>query len=145
MPYKDPEKKKEYEKRRNERFKARRATDPEFAEKEKLARRKWYEKRYHGLDEEYKRNRNAKRVTGRYGLTLDDYNELLKKQGYACAICGTPHYDENGKRLSIDHNHASGFNAVRGLLCSNCNFGLGLFKDSSAILRIAAEYLEQEL
>jgi len=145
MPYKDPEKKKENDRRRNERFKARRASDPIFAEKEKLARRKWYEKKYHSQDAQYKRAKNAKRVAARYGLTVGQYEELLKKQGYACAICGCPHYDENGKRLSIDHNHASGFTAVRGLLCANCNFGLGLFKDSPAVLRAAAEYLEQEL
>jgi DNA repair exonuclease SbcCD ATPase subunit len=143
MPYKDPEKKKANAKRRTERAKIRRATDPEFAKKEKEASRKWYLKRYESKDDTYKRNRNAKRVVARYGLTVEEYAKLLEKQGYACAICGTPHYDENGKRLSIDHNHAKGFKAVRGLLCANCNFGLGLFKDSPTILRAAAEYLEQ--
>ena len=143
MPYKDPEKRKAHDKRRTERAKARRLVDPEFAEKEKETRRKWYLKRYHSEDDKYKRKRNAKRVVARYGLTVEEYGKLLEEQGYACAICGTPHYDENGKRLSIDHNHAEGFKAVRGLLCSNCNFGLGLFKDSPTILRIAAEYLEQ--
>jgi len=145
MPYKDPEKRKAHDKRRAEKAKARRLVDPEFAAKEKLARRKWYEKRYHGADQDYKRQKNARRVVSRYGLTVKQYQDLLENQGYACAICGTPHFDENGKRLYIDHNHADGFQAVRGLLCANCNFGLGLFKDSPAILRIAAEYLEQKL
>jgi DNA repair exonuclease SbcCD ATPase subunit len=142
MPYKDPEKKKANAKRRTERAKIRRVADPEFAAKEKEARKKWYKKRYHAQDDEYKRNRNAKRVVSRYGLTVEEYNKLLEQQGYACAICGTPHYDESGKRLSIDHNHAKGLTAIRGLLCANCNFGLGLFKDSPTILRAAAEYLE---
>lgn len=142
MPYKDPEKRKENARRRTERAKERRAADPEFAEKERLARRKWYEKRYHGLDPTYKRSRNAKRVAARYGLSVSEYQSMLEKQEFACAICKTPHYDENGKRLYIDHNHAKGMQAVRGLLCSACNFGLGLFKDSPEILRAAAEYLE---
>jgi hypothetical protein len=142
MPYKDPEKRKANAKRRTERAKVRRATDPEFAAKEKEASRRWYQKRYHGTDAEYRRNRNAKRVVSRYGLTVQEYTKLLEKQGYACAICGAPHYDENGKRLYIDHNHAQGLNAVRGLLCASCNFGIGLFKDSPTILRAAAEYLE---
>lgn len=142
MPYKDPEKRKEHDRRRAERAKLRRATDPEFAAKEKAARRKWYEKRYYGNDDAYRRDRNAKRVVSRYGLTLQEYQALLKAQGYACAICRAPHYDENGKRLYIDHNHAKGMTAVRGLLCAACNFGLGLFKDSPEILRAAAKYLE---
>ena len=142
MPYKDPEKRKANDKRRAERAKARRTVDPEFAAKEKAASRRWYERAYRNGSAEYKRNKNAKRVVSRYGLTIQEYNKLLEKQGYACAICGVPHYDENGKRLYIDHNHAKGLNAVRGLLCSSCNFGLGLFKDSPEVLRAAAEYLE---
>ncbi len=142
MPYKDPEKRKANDKRRAERAKVRRATDPEFAAKEKEASRRWYEKSYKGGTPEYRRSKNAKRVVARYGLSVTEYEALLEKQGYACAICGTPHYDENGKRLYIDHNHAEGLKAVRGLLCSPCNFGLGLFKDNPEILRAAAEYLE---
>lgn len=51
--------------------------------------------------------------------------------------CGGP----NRKRLSIDHNHRTG--AFRGMLCSNCNFGLGSFGDDAMIIRRAAEYLEK--
>jgi hypothetical protein len=43
--------------------------------------------------------------------------------------------------LHIDHHHGDG--VVRGLLCNQCNLGLGLFRDDSSILRRAAEYLEQ--
>lgn len=142
MPYKDPEKRKENARRRTERAKLRRATDPEFAAKEKEARKKWYQKRYHEEDSDYKRKRNAKRVAARYGLSVAEYHDMLALQGYACAICKHPHKDENGKRLYIDHNHAEGVTAVRGLLCASCNFGLGLFKDSPEILRTAAAYLE---
>ena len=144
MPYKDPAKKRQNDKRRNERFKQRRKEDPEFAKKEKDARSKWYKEKY-ASDPIYKRQRNAKRVVAKYGLSTKDYVELLNKQGYACAICRTPHFDENGKRLCIDHNHTLGTTAVRGLLCNSCNMGLGLFKDSVEILANAKKYLEMSV
>lgn len=69
-----------------------------------------------------------------YGLTLEQYLEMLADQGGACAICGTamacPY---------VDHDHETG--AVRGLLCLNCNTGLGQFKDSENVLEAAAAYL----
>mgnify|MGYP001576209901 CR=1 FL=1 len=46
----------------------------------------------------------------------------------------------SGKTLHIDHNHTTG--AVRGLLCTQCNVGVGMLKDSPAVLRAAANYLE---
>lgn len=76
----------------------------------------------------------------KYGLTLADYDEMLRTQGNGCAICGkTP--EENGKRLAVDHDHETG--DVRGLLCDMCNKGLGCFGDSSQRLRSAANYLER--
>ena len=142
MPYADPEKKKENDRRRSERNRARRIADPEFLAKEKLARRTYINKKYH-TDPEFKSRKNRSRVISRYGLTQKAFNALLAEQGRACAICKTPHIDENGKRLFIDHNHALGLTAVRGLLCGPCNMGLGSFKDSPTILRAAAEYLEK--
>ena len=62
---------------------------------------------------------------------------MLDAQDYLCAICkGGP--DGRG-RLHVDHDHESG--RVRGLLCSNCNLGLGKFKDDPALVREAARYL----
>ena len=46
------------------------------------------------------------------------------------------------KRLTVDHNHET--NTIRGLLCSNCNTGLGMFSDNPELLIAAAEYLEME-
>lgn len=74
--------------------------------------------------------------TSKYGLSPDQYAELLRRYP-VCAICGA----SAGRRaLDIDHNHATG--AVRGLLCENCNKGLGGFRDDLARLRAAAAYLE---
>lgn len=77
-----------------------------------------------------------------YGITLQDYQNLLTEQAEGCAICGTKHGEETKyKRLSVDHNHET--KKVRGLLCQRCNFGIGKFRDSAALLRKAAAYLEK--
>ena len=69
----------------------------------------------------------------RYGLTTEQITEM-KKSG--CELCGTE------KNLHIDHNHDT--NEIRGVLCTNCNRGLGHFKDSPELLKKAAEYLEKK-
>jgi Recombination endonuclease VII len=71
----------------------------------------------------------------RYGLTLDDVDRLLTSQAGVCAICGARDPQH------VDHDHDSG--RVRGLLCFNCNGGLGQFKDNASNLRRAADYLDQ--
>lgn len=73
----------------------------------------------------------------KYGLTLDRYKEMLATQDGVCAICKRPATE--GKRLSVDHCHTTLKN--RGLLCSECNFGLGKFQDNPAVLYRAIEYL----
>lgn len=80
-----------------------------------------------------------------YGMSVVDYNDLLKNQGGLCAVCGVPDGSErsnnNGsKRLSVDHDHVTG--AIRGLLCASCNQALGQMMDSSVLLRKAADYLD---
>lgn len=68
-----------------------------------------------------------------------NYNLLLQEQNYGCAICGKSE-KENKQLLSIDHNHIT--HRVRGLLCRNCNTGLGAFKDDCLKLEKAIEYLQ---
>jgi len=68
------------------------------------------------------------------------YPVLLYKQGYCCAICGKSE-EENGKRLSLDHNHET--YQVRSLLCTTCNTALGNFKDSEELLLKAIAYLKK--
>ena len=75
-----------------------------------------------------------------YGITLEQYNSLLEKQDYCCAVCGK-HQDEEKKRLSVDHNHYTG--EIRGLLCTMCNYRhVGRHRDSSLLRRIA-DYLDE--
>lgn len=78
-----------------------------------------------------------------YGLNIEDYNLMLELQDNRCAICnmeetaisryGTP------KRLTVDHCHETG--KIRGLLCDNCNRGIGHLKESIRVLEKAIIYL----
>lgn len=78
----------------------------------------------------------------KYGLTVEQYESILKSQGSACAICKSVKY------LQIDHDHkccpdqaSSCGKCVRGVLCRNCNTLLGNAKDSTNILIMAIRYL----
>lgn len=74
----------------------------------------------------------------KYGITLQDYDEMYAAQNGKCAICGTDVPGGPG-RFSVDHCHKSG--RVRALLCTWCNCGLGNFKDNPARLEKAAKYI----
>ena len=73
-----------------------------------------------------------------YGLSIEAYESIFKFQNGACAICKGQNMD--GKRLAVDHCHSTG--KIRGLLCSNCNNGLGRFKDDHGLLEAALIYLK---
>ena len=72
-----------------------------------------------------------------YGLTPEDWENMLSEQGGVCAICGEV---QENRSLYVDHDHETG--KVRGLLCRKCNLFLGLAQDDPNILRSAANYLE---
>lgn len=76
-----------------------------------------------------------------YGLSEEDYKKMLYGQGGACAICEEDVHLENnnGKRSAIDHCHESG--KVRGILCNNCNRGIGFLGDKSKVVKKALDYL----
>ncbi len=75
----------------------------------------------------------------RYGITPKDYDALFAAQDGRCAICGTTEAGAWGGLLPVDHDHETG--DVRGLLCHNCNGGLGQFCDDPDRLLAAAAYL----
>lgn len=90
---------------------------------------------------------HASRLKTTYGITADEYAALYAHQGGVCAIC----VRANGrtKRLAVDHDHAKNDadgkatrESIRGLLCGPCNRFIGRLGDSPAVLRRAAEYLE---
>lgn len=74
----------------------------------------------------------------RYGIEVDKLLELMLEHGTTCPVCKR---DSGGKILSVDHCHKS--LKVRGLLCTKCNFVLGLVDDSPEILRELAKYLKK--
>lgn len=73
----------------------------------------------------------------KYSITPEQYQEMLAKQNNCCAICGVEFSDV--LRPYVDHNHD--IREVRGLLCTCCNSGLGMFLDSAHILERAVAYL----
>ncbi len=77
-----------------------------------------------------------------YGITIDQYADMLESQKFLCGICGLSAKDAHpgrSVRLFVDHDHKT--KIVRGLLCDGCNRGLGGFKDDPELLKKAAEYL----
>ncbi len=80
-------------------------------------------------------------LKSRLGVPHGTYADLFARQGGQCAICGTLEPGGNGKRFAVDHSAATG--AIRGLLCNNCNNGIGRFHDNPDRLRWAANYLER--
>lgn len=78
-----------------------------------------------------------------FGISIDQYNEMLLSQKGCCAICNHPETASRSgkiKALAVDHCHETG--NIRSLLCSTCNVGLGAYKDKPELLRQAAEYIE---
>lgn len=76
----------------------------------------------------------------RAGISTKQYFEMFRAQNGKCAICGVSHL-ELDRLLSIDHDH--NVEIIRGLLCNNCNAGLGLFRDNPNMLASAIKYLEK--
>lgn len=95
-------------------------------------------KYYHNHKKERtKANRNnvLKRT---FGITLSDYYKMVSHRGNTCDICHNPPSGRGG--LHVDHCHKTG--RIRGLLCSKCNQGLGLFSDNLSLLNKAIWYLQ---
>lgn len=85
-----------------------------------------------------------KKLKEKYGLTLEEYDQMLEEQNGVCAVCHKPErvISEYGivRRLAVDHNHTTG--KVRGLLCQACNTTLGKVSESIEVLLQLAIYLE---
>lgn len=76
-----------------------------------------------------------------YGISVEDYDKMFANQEGVCAICGSASSKRKGdKHLVVDHNHKTG--KVRGLLCIQCNAGLGMFEDDVNIIHNAEVYLQ---
>lgn len=85
-------------------------------------------------------------LISRYGITRDEYMALYLKQNGCCAICEMPYPALTKDGLHVDHKHGNrNVRYVRGLLCGNCNRGLGVFQESIDLLDKASRYLAGQM
>lgn len=121
-----------------------RASNPDYAERQREGRRAWGKRNPERLQEynqrkvrndtpEKKRERHLK---ADFGITLAQYGALLKSQNGVCAICKRP---PKNRALAVDHCHKT--NEIRGLLCFRCNYGMSWFQHNPAFLGLAGAYL----
>lgn len=93
----------------------------------------------------YERRCRSGILQANYGITIIQYDAMLAAQNNVCAICGrneTALWKGVVRRLAVDHDHETG--EVRGLLCHQCNLGLGHFEDDRKLLQNAINYLGEE-
>lgn len=105
----------------------------------KSCRRKKEAKRYAENPEvrdKMKQRAAAYHLMSRYGLTENCVAEMITIRDNKCDICKNELVKPN-----VYHCHSSGL--VRGLLCWDCNIGLGKFRDNITYLKSAIEYLEE--
>lgn len=110
-----------------------RKTEIKWREKNKDLIKERYHAKYRDVNINWK-------LQKRYGITIDDYNEMFSNQKGCCKICER-HQSMLSKKLRVDHCHATG--KVRGLLCDACNVSLGLFKENINTLKNAINYLKE--
>lgn len=90
----------------------------------------------------FKLSRRALHLRQKHGITVEQYDEMLKAQGGGCAICGSPDPQHaRAKYFCVDHNHKTG--KRRALLCWPCNLMIGHSRESVERLRNGATYLER--
>jgi hypothetical protein len=111
-------------------------------EKLKTLSKNW---RHRNLDKSKEYSRKSK-MKLKFGITIEQYKIMEDIQNKKCKICAKEETALNKfkeiKNLAVDHCHATG--KIRGLLCQNCNTGLGGFKDSIENLKTAIKYLKKE-
>jgi hypothetical protein len=153
-----PERAKEYDRIKSVKDSARRAEarllNPRTKQtkEEALARNREYCRKWHILNREYVKQKDARRqkTEGRkatqrkamykrkYGITPAEYDAMVEAQNGRCAICNANKPGGMG-RWCVDHCKHTG--RVRALLCNACNPGLGFFKHDTTLLQRAIEYL----
>lgn len=139
MPHADPEQRKAYHRE----WSRKRSQDPTYRAVRASQAKTYWDKRSPEqvtTKKEYDRSFHQRTYTVRkYGITREEYHVLLEAQNHSCAICGSTEWGTPSPH--VDHSHLSG--KVRGLLCGNCNRGLGMFGDSPELMREAVAYLEK--
>lgn len=85
--------------------------------------------------------RERRRTLRKYGLTQQDWDQMVARQRGRCAVCPTAEPGGRGESWHIDHDHVTG--QVRGLLCQRCNLGISMLGDSPDLMRAALRYVER--
>jgi hypothetical protein len=138
--------------RDNERHRQRYAEDPGYRQRIRASGKAWRRANKNRInaarrlrwatDPKYRKKRMkqiwAVNLKLKYGMTVEDYDRMFKKQKGRCAICKKK---SRRRRLQVDHDHRKKY--VRRLLCHLCNKGLGIFKDNSRLLRCAGAYIDE--
>lgn len=107
------------------------ASDADYRAKSTARVRRW-------KLENPERNR-CHQLKTKYGITLEERNQMFEDQGKKCACCGAT----ESKQWCVDHCHETG--VVRGILCNLCNTGLGKLGDNVEGLEKALEYLKNSI
>jgi len=98
-----------------------------------------YARRYY--HEKWIPKNREKKLVRRHGIDIPEYNRLFQIQGGRCAICKRHEIELKTRSLCVDHNHKTG--RVRGLLCLQCNGGLGMFFEDMSIIQEVISYLKK--
>jgi excisionase family DNA binding protein len=88
---------------------------------------------------EWSKKNRASHLKTKYGLTVSEYDALLKSQAGSCAICKTTNW--TNREPHVDHDHKTG--RVRGILCPTCNAAIGFIKENPIIAWAMADYLQK--
>lgn len=136
---------------RGESYRERCMRDPSFQKRHRLANRASYDRRSSDPEvrqrhrEWYQKEGRARKLAQDHlarlrerGITQEQFNTLLERQGEMCALCGG--HNTRDRALAINHDHRDGH--VRGLLCERCNLALGWCYDDPDFLRRATAYVE---
>lgn len=86
-----------------------------------------------------RRERDRRHNLALYGLSIEDFDQLLTKQRNRCALCGSEFAKTLMRKPSVDHDHSTG--EVRGLLCGECNIWLSYYERRRDLLDETAAYL----
>ena len=126
FPRRTPEKQAAYNAARREKY----AQNQEFRDALRASVKDWQKAN--------PQKRKSQRLK-QYGLTHAEFTSMMTDQAGSCAICGHSDMSQRNFFPVVDHCHGSG--KVRGLLCMNCNMGIGKFRDDPELLTSAARYL----
>lgn len=135
MPFKDPQKRREYLLGWQRRMRLTLTPEKKEAilQQSNESRRKRYAAHPEVRERAHRRN-----TVNRYGITLEQYVGMVKDQNGLCKLCQLPLFDEPRKPV-IDHCHETG--KIRGVIHNRCNVAIGMLRDDPVLVKRALEYL----